>query len=97
MWTILFEYNEKKNIYVPVQSGYNVIPSAEIDKIVPVEKNVARQAEKVYFKDGKLKLRSGEKLLSDAELDENDKVSMEIEEMGIPFPKDDKVKIFKVE
>lgn len=82
---IFFRYDEKEDVYIPMQAGTNIVPTSVIDKVLPVSENVMRQFEKVIYKDGKLLVRDGMKLLSDEELDKQDEKSFDIENMGSPF------------
>lgn len=83
MYLIFFRYDSAEDEYTPIQAGQDTVPVGVVDKVLPVSSNVCRQFEKVYFKDGKLRLRDGMDLLSDAELDELDRKS--IEDVGVPF------------
>ena len=83
MHLIFFRYNEESDEYTPVQAGEDIVPTDVVDKVLPVKRNVCRQFEKVYFKDGKLKVRDGVELLSNKELDEADLQS--IADVGVPF------------
>lgn len=83
MHLIFFRYDETADSYYPIQAGKDIVPTDVIDKVVPVERHISRQFEKVYYKDGKLKVRDGMKLLSNKELDEVDLQS--IADVGVPF------------
>lgn len=83
MHLIFFRYNKESEEYTPVQAGEDIVPTGIVDKVLPVNSNVCRQFEKVYYKDGKLKVRDGMKLLSNKELDEADLQS--IADVGVPF------------
>lgn len=83
MYLIFFRYDSAEDEYTPIQAGQDIVPVGVVDKVLPVSSNVCRQFEKVYFKDGKLRLRDGMELLSDEELDELDQKS--IEDVGVPF------------
>lgn len=82
---IFFRYDEKEDVYIPMQAGTNIVPTSVVDKVLPVSSNVMRQFEKVIYKNGKLLVREGMELLSDADLDEQDRKSFDIENMGSPF------------
>ena len=81
-------YDETADSYYPIQAGEDIVPTDVIDKAVPVERHISRQFEKVYYKDGKLKVRDGMKLLSNKELDEADLQS--IADVGVPFNMEEK-------
>ena len=83
LYLIFFRYDSEEDVYTPIQAGQDIVPVGVVDKVLPVSSNVCRQFEKVYFKDGKLRLRDGMELLSDEELDELDRKS--IEDVGVPF------------
>lgn len=82
---IFFRYDEKEDVYIPMQAGTDIVPTSVVDKVLPVSENVMRQFEKVIYKNGKLLVREGMELLSDADLDEQDRKSLDIENMGSPF------------
>src|SRR5699024_12135083 len=67
MHLIFFRYDKESDEYLPTDAGQDIVPTGVVDKVLPVSVNVCRQAEKVYYKDGKLRVREGMKLLSDAE------------------------------
>lgn len=46
------------------QAGYNLVPTGKLDAVLPVEKHVAMQADKLDYSDGQLRVRKGENLLS---------------------------------
>lgn len=83
MHLIFFRYDKENDVYLPTDAGPDIVPTGVVDKVLPVSENVSRQAEKVYYKDGKLRVREGMKLLSDAELDAVDLQS--ISDVGVPF------------
>lgn len=83
MYLIFFRYDKENDEYLPTNAGSDIVPTDVVDKVLPVTENVCRQFEKVYYKDGKLKVREGMKLLSDQELDEADLQS--ISDVGVPF------------
>ena len=83
MHLIFFRYDKESDEYLPTDAGQDIVPTGVVDKVLPVSVNVCRQAEKVYYKDGKLRVREGMKLLSDAELDKADAQS--IADVGVPF------------
>ena len=55
--------------YFIVQSGSNIVPTEDFDKVIPTTEKIARQSDKVYFDGQKLKFKDGETLLSVEELD----------------------------
>lgn len=55
--------------YFIVQSGSNIVPTEDFDKVIPTTEKIARQSDKVYFDGQKLKVKDGETLLSVEELD----------------------------
>lgn len=65
--------------YEILQSGSNIVPTEEYDKVLPTTEKIARQGDKVYFDGKRLKVKDGETLLSIEELDYirdgNDKVN----------------------
>ena len=75
--------------YVIVQSGSNILPTEEYDKVLPTTEKIARQSNKVYFDGEKLVLRNGMKLLSVDEL--NDQIK------DIPILINDKKVIYDIE
>ena len=90
MYLIFFRYDSEKEEYTPIQAGQDIVPTGVVAKVLPVSSNVCRQYEKVYYKDEKLRLREGMELLSDEDLDELDRKS--IEDVGVPFtPIEDEV------
>ena len=46
------------------QVGYNLVPTEKLDAVLPVEKHVAMQADKLVYSDGQLRVQKGESLLS---------------------------------
>lgn len=83
MHLIFFKYSEKTDAYYPTQAGFNIVPNGVVDKVLPVDSNVCRQFEKVYFKNGKLRVRESMTLLNDSDLDAQDLRS--IADVGVPF------------
>ncbi|MFD7036745.1 hypothetical protein ACFV8V_13555 [Mammaliicoccus sciuri] len=75
--------------YVIVQSGSNILPTEEYDKVLPTTEQIARQADKVYFDGEKLILKNGMELLSVDEL--NDQLK------DIPIKINDKKVIYDIE
>lgn len=75
------------------QSGYNIVPSGVIDKVLPVKKHVANQADKLYFDGETLKVRSGETLLTETEYEEyeNSNDQWNAEQTGMIEPVDELV------
>lgn len=63
--------------YEILQSGSNIVPTEEYDKVLPTTEKIARQSDKVYFDGTKLRLKDGETLLSVEELDEQEYGSRE--------------------
>lgn len=68
MWLIFFKLIDGKYEYV--SAGYNLVPTEIVDKVLPVQEHVARQARKLKFDGEKLTLKDGEKLLTLEELNE---------------------------
>lgn len=70
--------------YEIFQSGSNIVPTEEYDKVLPTTERIARQYDKIYFDGKRLKVKDGETLLSIEELDyirdENDKVNTDQQE-----------------
>lgn len=66
MWIILLSLINDE--YVIEDAGFNIIPQKEYDKILPTTERVAKQIEKIYYDGEKLKLKEGETLLSEEEL-----------------------------
>lgn len=95
MYLIFFRYDETQDLYTPTQAGQNIVPTDVVDKVIPVSENVCRQFEKVYYKDGKLKVREGMTLLSNSQLDKADEES--IKDVGVPFETEEKNNIVEVE
>lgn len=54
--------------YEIVQSGVNIVPTEEFDKVLPTTEKIARQFEKVFFDGEKLRVKEGEELTSLVEL-----------------------------
>lgn len=71
--------------YYIVQAGCNMVPTDELDKVLPVEEHVARQADKLVYNGEKLKVKEGETLLTVEEL--NKKVDSPLEKDLIDVPK----------
>lgn len=71
--------------YYIVQAGCNMVPTDELDKVLPVEERVARQADKLIYDGKKLKVQEGETLLSLEEL--NAQVDSPLEKDLIDVPK----------
>lgn len=68
MWLIFFKLIDGKYEYV--SAGYNLVPTEIVDKVLPVEEHVARQARKLEYDGENLKLQEGETLLTLEELNE---------------------------
>lgn len=68
MWLIFFKLIDGKYEYV--SAGYNLVPTEIVDKVLPVQEHVARQARKLEYDGEKLTLKDGETLLTLEELDE---------------------------
>ena len=70
--------------YEIFQSGSNIVPTEEYDKVLPTTERIARQYDKIYFDGERLNVKDGETLLSIEELnyirDENDKVNTDQQE-----------------
>lgn len=66
MWIILLSLINDE--YVIEDAGFNIVPQKEYDKILPTTERVAKQIEKIYYDGEKLKLKEGETLLSEEEL-----------------------------
>ncbi|MEB6263602.1 hypothetical protein [Mammaliicoccus sciuri] len=54
--------------YVIVQSGSNIVPTEEYDKVLPTTERIARQSDKVFFDGEKLNVKEGKILLTIDEL-----------------------------
>lgn len=68
MWLIFFKLID--GAYEYVSAGYNLVPTEVVDKVLPVQEHVARQARKLAYDGEKLTLKDGETLLTLEELDE---------------------------
>ncbi|TDL39381.1 hypothetical protein EVU91_04350 [Macrococcoides bohemicum] len=68
MWLIFFKLID--GAYEYVSAGYNLVPTEVVDKVLPVQEHVARQARKLEYDGEKLTLKDGETLLTLEELDE---------------------------
>ena len=68
MWLIFFKLID--GTYEYVSAGYNLVPTEVVDKVLPVQEHVARQARKLEYDGEKLVLKDGETLLTLEELDE---------------------------
>lgn len=70
--------------YEIFQSGANIVPTEEYDKVLPTTEKIARQYDKIYFDGERLNVKDGETLLSIEELnyirDEKDKVNTDQQE-----------------
>lgn len=73
------------NEYYIVQAGCNMVPTDELDKVLPVEEYVARQSDKLIYDGQKLKVKEGETLLSVEEL--NKQIDSPLEKDLINVPK----------
>lgn len=67
-WVICYVLRD--GIFEWTEYGRNLVITEEVDKVIPVEEHVARQADKLVYDGKKLKLRDGETLLSKKELDD---------------------------
>ena len=67
-WVICYVLRD--GIFEWSEYGRNLVITEEVDKVIPVEEHVARQADKLVYDGKKLKLRDGETLLSKKELDD---------------------------
>ena len=67
-WVICYVLRD--GIFEWTEFGRNLVITEEVDKVIPVEEHVARQAGKLVYDGKKLKLRDGETLLSKKELDD---------------------------
>ena len=65
--------------YFIVQSGSNIVPTEDFDKVIPTTEKIARQSDKVYFDGQKLKVKDGETLLSMEELDAQKDSPLEVD------------------
>lgn len=52
-----------------IASGINMVIDFEYDKLIEVEKHVAKQVDKFNYINGNLKLRDNETLLTESELE----------------------------
>lgn len=68
MWLIFFKLID--GAYEYVSAGYNLVPTEVVDKVLPVQEHVARQARKLEYDGEQLRLKDGETLLTLEELDE---------------------------
>lgn len=46
------------------QAGYNIVPTGRVDKVLPVKKHVAMQADKLKYEGETLKIIEGETLMT---------------------------------
>lgn len=67
-WVICYVLRD--GIFEWSEYGRNLVITEEVDKVIPVEEHVARQADKLVYDGSKLKLKDGETLLSKKELDD---------------------------
>lgn len=63
--------------YFIEQSGSNIVPEKEYDKVLPTTERIARQADKVYFDGDKLQIKEGKELLSVEQLNELEQPPLE--------------------
>ena len=70
------------------QAGYNVVPTVQLDAVLPVREHVAKQFDKLEYVDGKLRVKKGETLMSEEEYKKYESENNERleEEMGIAVP-----------
>lgn len=88
MWLIFFKLID--GAYEYVSAGYNLVPTEVVDKVLPVQEHVARQARKLEYDGEKLTLKDGETLLTLEELDEEQR-NLDIQNganvLAVPEPK----------
>lgn len=65
-WLLFLKFDGEG--YRIIESGSNIVPTEEYDKVLPTTERIARQSDKVYFDGEQLKLNDGETLLSVDEL-----------------------------
>lgn len=87
-WVLFLKLIDDK--FEIIQSGANLVPTQEYDKVLPTTERIARQSDKVYFDGEQLKLNDGETLLSVDELNNLNNT----EEMNIS---DENTKIYDVQ
>lgn len=67
-WLLFLKIIDGK--YEIMQSGSNIVPTEEYDKVLPTTERIARQSDKVYFDGNKLLIKEGESLMSVEDLNE---------------------------
>ena len=61
-WMIMYQLIDGK--YEPVLSGSNIVPDENMDKVIQVPEEVARQSNKFTFDGNKLKRKDGEYIMT---------------------------------
>lgn len=70
-WMIV--YVLEGGVYTPYQYGANIVPTKNVDKVIQVPEEIARQAPKFSFDGQKLKRKDGEYILTLEQLNEKEK------------------------
>lgn len=82
MWIILMSYVD--NEYKIEESGFNIVPQKEYDKVLPTTEQIAKQIEKIYFDGSELHVKEGCKLLSIEELNSIEQSISELDDIDLP-------------
>src|SRR5699024_408853 len=69
-WMIMYQMINGK--YEPVMSGSNIVPDENMDKVIHVPEEVARQSNKFTFDGKKLKRKDGEYIMTLEEIREDE-------------------------
>lgn len=67
-WLLFLKWDSEG--YQIIESGSNIVPTEEYDKVLPTTERIARQSDKVFFDGESLKLKEGEVLKSIDELNQ---------------------------
>lgn len=71
--------------YFIEQSGGNIVPDKEYDKVLPTTERIARQADKVFYDGEKLQIKEGKELLSVEQLNDIEQPAFETQNSVAPM------------
>ncbi|MFV5768039.1 hypothetical protein [Mammaliicoccus sciuri] len=71
--------------YFIEQSGSNIVPDKEYDKVLPTTERIARQADKVFYDGEKLQIKEGKELLSVEQLNDIEQPAFETQNSVAPM------------